>query len=102
MRPKSISLAHELAELVHVIESAQLFAELLVTGGLPDDDAVKRAPKLLEAVLALAAGRVRLLRKVVVGAADVALIEDRNNRALPRVQGDDPDVVLPTPRRRRK
>ena len=83
MKTKTISLAAELADLATVLESAQLIAELLVNGDLPDDDAVNRAPKMLEAVLALAVGRVRLLRKVVIGAADAALIEHRNNRALP-------------------
>jgi hypothetical protein len=43
---------------------------------------------------ALAAGRVRLLRKVVVGAADAGLIVGRQNRAHPHRRGDDPDVVL--------
>jgi len=92
---KSISLVAELAGIADTLESAQLIAELLVTNGLPDDDAVNRAPKMLEAVLSLAVERVRLLRKVVIGAADAALIEHRNNRALPHREGDDPDVVLP-------
>ncbi len=98
----SVSLAAELDELADVIESAQLLAELLATNALPHDDAVSRAPKMLESVLALAAGRVRLLRKVVVGAADAALIENRNNRAFPAREGDDPDVVLPAPHPRRR
>ena len=99
---KTISLAAELAGLEETLESAQLIAELLVTHGLPDDDSVNRAPKMLESVLALAVGRVRLLRKVVIGAADPALIEHRNNRALPHHEGDDPDVVLALPRAKKK
>lgn len=98
---KRVSLADELAELAAVLESAQLIAELLDNGGLPDDDTVARAPKMLEAVLTLAVGRVRLLRKVVIGAADAGLIEHRNNRALSHREGDDPDVVLPVKKPRR-
>ncbi len=95
MRPTKVSLAAELAAIADTLESAQLIAELLVNSGLPDDDTVKRAPRMLESVLALAVGRVRLLRKVVIGAADAGLLEHRNNQALPRGEGDDPDVVLP-------
>ncbi len=91
----AISLAAELAGIADTLESAQLITDVLANGALPDDDTVKRAPKLLQAVLTLAVGRVRLLRKVVIGAADAALIAHRNNRALPHRKGDDPDVVLP-------
>lgn len=96
MKARAISLAAELDGIADTLESAQLITDLLANDGLPDDDAVKRAPKLLRAVLTLAVGRVRLLRKVVIGAADAALIVHRNNRALPHREGDDPDVVLPT------
>ncbi len=95
MKGKTVSLAAELAGIADTLESAQLIAELLVNDALPDDDTVNRAPRMLEAVLSLAVGRVRLLRKVLIGAADAGLIEHRNNRALPHREGDDPDVVLP-------
>ena len=99
--PPKVSLADELAKLADTLEGVQLLAELLATGGLPDDEAVTRAPKMLEAALALAVGRVRLLRKVAIGAADTALLEDRKNRASTRHLGDDPDVTLPQRRHRR-
>lgn len=101
MAPPKVSLAAELATLAVSLEAAQLLAELLATSGLPDDEAVTKVPKMLEAALALAAGRVHLLRKVVIGAADAALLEDRKNRASTRHQGDDPDVTLPQRRHRR-
>lgn len=100
MAPPKVSLADELATLVDTLESAQLLAELLATGGLPDDEAVTRAPKMLEAALALIVGRVRLLRKVVVGSADVALIVGRRNTRDRVAPGEDPDVIL-VPRTRR-
>lgn len=95
MRPVRVSLADELAGLADVLESAQLLAELLVTNAMPDEVTSARAPKMLEAVLALAVGRVRLLRKVVVGAADVEHLVGRHNRSIATVTGDDPDVHLP-------
>lgn len=99
MRSAKVSLADELAELVHALESAQLIAELLVTEGLPDAESRSRAPRMLEAVLALTIERVRLLRKVVIGSVDVENLEARHNRAGQRQRGDDPDVLL-HPRRR--
>lgn len=106
MSAAKVSLADELAELVHVLESAQLIAELLGTEGLPDADSTRRAPKMLEAVLALAIERVRLLRKVVIAAVGVENLVARHNRAGERQRGDDPDVHLPPsaprPARRRR
>jgi hypothetical protein len=106
MRPTKVSLGDELAEVVHVLESAQLIAELLVTEGLPDAESRSRAPRMVEAVLALVIERVRLLRKVVVGAVGVEPLVARHNRAGERQRGDDPDIHLPAsapgPARRRR
>lgn len=106
MKPTKVSLADELAELVHVLESAQLIAERLSTEGLPDADSTSRAPKMLEAVLALTIERVRLLRKVVIGSANIENLVARHNRARERQCGDDPDIHLPPsaprPARRRR
>lgn len=97
-----ISLVDELDALAGVIESAQLLAELLATNGLPDDDSAKRAPRLLETVLAMAQGRIRLLRKVVLEEADVSLLLGRHNRAFGNGSGDDPDVRLSASMLRRR
>lgn len=94
MKANKVSLADELAELVHALESAQLIAELLITEGLPDAESKSGAPKMLEALLALVIERVRLLRKVVIGSADVENLVARHNRAGERQRGDDPDVIL--------
>lgn len=90
-----ISLADELAELADTLEAAQLIAELLVTNAMPDEESSTRAPKMLEAILSLAIGRVRLLRKAVVGGADFSLLVARHNRVGATGRGDDPDVQLP-------
>jgi hypothetical protein len=97
---ESISLAHELAELASVLESAEMLAELLETGSLPDDDAASRAPRMLAAVIEIALHRVRLLRKVVMQQADVALLAGRRNKRDRVAKGEVPDVLL-GPRRRR-
>lgn len=106
MRPVKVSLGDELAEFVHALESAQLIAELLSTEGLPDAESRTRAPKMLEAVLALAIERVRLLRKVVIGSANIENLVARHNRVYGRRGGNDPDVHLPSsaprPARRRR
>lgn len=96
VKTEKVSLADELAAIAEVLESAQLIAELLATNAMPDEYTSERAPKMLEAVLALAVARVRLLRKVVIGAADVRLLVGRNNRAGVAHAGDDPDVHLPS------
>lgn len=100
MKPGGISLADELATLAATLEGVQLLAELLATGALPDDEANARAPKTLEAALAISVGRLRLLRRVVVGSADVALIAGRRNTRDRVAPGEDPDVIL-GPRTRR-
>lgn len=100
MAPPKVSLADELTTLIDSLEGVQVLAELLATDALPDDEAVSRAPRMLEAALALTVGRVRLLRKVVVGGADVALIVGRRNTRDRVAAGEDPDVIL-GPRTRR-
>lgn len=100
MARPTVSLADELAELASVLESAEMLAELLETDGLPDDDAASRAPRMLAAVIELALHRVRLLRKVVLQQADVALLAGRRNKRDRIAKGEDPDVLI-GPRSRR-
>jgi hypothetical protein len=100
MAPSRVSLADELAELALVLESAEMLAELLDTGSLPDDDAASRAPRMLAALIELALHRVRLLRKVVLQQADVALLAGRRNKRDRVAKGEDPDVLLGLRRRR--
>lgn len=96
----TVSLADELATLIDTLEGVQLLAELVATDALPDNEAVINAPKMLEAALAISVGRLRLLRSVVVGSADVALIAGRRNTRDRVAPGEDPDVIL-DPRTRR-
>ncbi len=96
---KTTSLADELAELASVLESAEMLAELLDTGGLPDGDTASRAPRMLAAVIELALHRVRLLRKVVLHQADVGLLVGRRNKRDRIAKGEDPDVLLGQRRR---
>lgn len=100
-RPKTISLVDELAALEDVIESAQMLAELLQNDHLPDLDSRERAPGMLAAVLGLAIGRVKLLRQVVLQQADSGLLVGRHNYRDRVEQGEDPDVLLGAPQRRK-
>ncbi len=105
MAPSKVSLADELAELALVLESAEMLAELLDTDGLPDDElpddeAASRAPRMLAAVIELALHRVRLLRKVVLQQADVALLAGRRNKRDRVATGEAPDVLIGPHRRR--
>lgn len=95
-----VSLAHELSELVSVLESAEMLAELLENDGLPDDDAASRAPRMLAAVIEIALQRVRLLRNVGLQQADVALLLGRRNKRDRVTKTDDPDVLIGSRRRR--
>jgi hypothetical protein len=93
-RGESISLAAELAGLAEALKSAQLIAELLANDSMPSVERAARAPRMLEATLGLVVDRLHLLNKVVVGTADVGLLVNPQNRALKRLPGDDPDVIL--------
>ncbi|MDX2013659.1 MAG: hypothetical protein SFW67_25925 [Myxococcaceae bacterium] len=104
MRPKNVSLVDEFAALGHVIESAEMLAEMIVNGELPDVEAQSRAPKMVAAVLGMAKGRVELLRQVVLRQADPKLLVGRSNYRLGPVQRhEDPDIILgPKARVRRR
>ena len=103
MKPKNVSLVDELAALGHVIESAEMLAEMLADSALPDVDAQSRAPKMLAAVLGMAKGRIELLRQVVLLQADPKLLVGRNNYRLGPVQRhEDPDIILGPQARARK
>ncbi len=95
MRPKTVSLVDELAALGAVIESAEMLAEMLVDGALPDGDAQSRAPKMLASVLGMAKGRIELVRQVVLHQADPKLLVGRCNYRVGPVQPhEDPDIIL--------
>ena len=98
---KRVSLADELAELAAVLESAQLIAELLDNGAMPDAESASRAPRMLAAVLELTRSRMMLLRQVVMQEADVSLLAGRRNQRDRVAPGEDQDVILPAMRRRR-
>ena len=96
-----ISLADELAELAAVLESAQLIAELLDNGAMPDAESAARAPGMLAAVLELTRSRMMLLRQVVIQQADVSLLVGRRNQRDRVAPGEDADVILPAKKQRR-
>lgn len=95
MKPKTVSLVDELAALGDALESAEMLAEMMVNGALPDLDDQARAPRMLAAVLGMAKGRIELLRKVVLGQAESGLLVGRHNfRISPVHAHEDPDIIL--------
>lgn len=89
-----VSLVDELDALADVVESAQLLAELLATSSLPDEDAISRAPRLLTSILAVASGRLRLLRQVALREVDPRHLRGRHNSRREVEVGEDHDLVL--------
>lgn len=96
-----MSVVFELEELRQVLLSGRLLAELLSNEGLPDSWSAEQAPRMLEALFAVAAARVRLLSLVVQEAADAGLLAGPENWS-PEPSEGDPDVLLPrTPKGKR-
>lgn len=91
MAPK-VSLASELADIAAVLEGIEVQAEDLAHGEV----AATRDLHVLAATVGMVRARLLLLRKVVIGATDAALVLDRRSRVDSVHEGDDPDVLLPT------
>ena len=89
-----VSLVDELGGVADAIGSAGLLAELLATNSLPDKHAIADVPRFLASVLSIAEGRIRLLRKIVLGEAAPRHVSGRHNRRDPTVAKGDLDVVL--------
>ena len=103
---KSISLVNELHGLESVLEAAELIADMVANEGMPDAASQARAPILVAAVLDMALGRVRLLRRAVLQQADPLLLAGRYNARQGRVEvWEEPDIFLraaPAPRPKRR
>ena len=92
---KAISLANELVALEGALEAAELIADMMATEGMPDVVSQARAPMLVAAVLDMALGRVRLLRRVVLQQADPLLLAGRYNVRRGRTEPwEEPDIFL--------
>jgi hypothetical protein len=95
---KRLSVVFELEELRQVLLSGRLLADLLANDGLPDTWSAAQAPRMLEALFAVAAARVRLLSLVVQEAAEASLLVGPENWS-PEAPDGDPDVLLPRTRK---
>jgi len=89
--PKA-SLASELSVLESALNGVRVVLEHLTTqaGGDPDPSALEGAIGLL----AIVGARVRLCRRVVVGAEPARTILAPHNAVADRHPADDPDVLL--------
>ncbi len=97
MDDKRLSVVFELEELRQVLLSGRLLADLMANEGLPDSWSAAQAPRMLEALFAVAASRVRLLSLVVQEAAEAELLVGPENWS-PEPADGDPDVLLPRKR----
>jgi hypothetical protein len=93
MDGKKLSMVCELDVIRQQLLTARLLADILANHGLPDEHARTQAPRMLEATLALAAARVRLLSLVVQGAAEPKLLVGPENWAASRTSPED--IILP-------
>lgn len=92
---RGISLALELSTIGEAIDAARLLADEMSTEQFGHEEDFRRAPRLIEGVLALAVARVDLLQRAIRGGLDPRQLTTAYNRPWP--PSDDPeqqDVVL--------
>ena len=87
-----VSLASELSVLESSVDGVRIVLEQLTThaSGTPDPRALDSAIGLL----AIVAARIRLFRRVVIGAEPARTILAPHNTVVDRHPADDPDVLL--------
>ena len=86
-----VSLASELSVLESAVNGVRIVLEhLTVQASSPDPRALEGAVGLL----AIVAARVRLCRRVVIGAEPARTILAPHNAVADRHPADDPDVLL--------
>lgn len=90
--PLKVSLASELSVLESAVSGIRIVLEQLTmqASGRPDPRAIEAAIGLLTIVTA----RVRLCRRVVIGAEPARTILAPHNAVADRHPADDPDVLL--------
>jgi len=90
-----ISIGLELEVLSDAIDAARLPADEITTEHFGREQDFRRAPKLIEAVLALAVARLDLLQRAIGGGVDPRCLATAYNQPLPL--SDDPeqqDLIL--------
>jgi hypothetical protein len=87
-----VSLSSELSVLESAVNGVRIVLEHVTmhAGGSPDPHALESAVGLL----AIVAARVRLCRRVVIGAEPARTIVAPHNVVVDRHPADDPDVLL--------
>jgi hypothetical protein len=87
-----VSLASELSVLEASLNGVRIVLEHLTTqpSGSPDTRAIESAIGLI----AVIAARIRLCRRVVIGAEPARTILAPHNAVVDRHPGDDPDILV--------
>lgn len=100
---KTVSLNGELAELCDALDAALMITGALQNEGLSTQDETRRAPGAIRAVVSLVSCRLKNLGQLVRGTLDAEGFCARHNAGPTRVfLGEEPDVLIPTRRRRSK
>lgn len=98
-RRRALALTYETSDVEDALACAQMVAEAMATGHLATEEDGRRAPRAIAAVLRLVTGRIRLLRKAMLGDLDPAVLWHPGNDALPeRTEGRGPCLTERTPR----
>jgi hypothetical protein len=92
---RAISLAFELAAAERAVEGARVLAGQVRAGAFINSADGDLAPAALSALLATAAGRLRVVRAAIRQTANLAQLTAAHNEApAERLPSDDPDVRL--------
>jgi len=90
-----ISIGLELATISDGIDAARLLANELRTEQFGYEEDFRRAPRLIEAVLALAVARLDLLQRAIGGSVDPHWLATAYNQPLPPIDdAEQQDVIL--------
>jgi hypothetical protein len=87
-----VSVASELSVLESAINGVRITVEYVVTQASSSAD--RRALESIVGLLAVVAARIRLCRRVVIGAEPARVILAPHNTVIERHPADDPDVFL--------
>ena len=91
-RSPKVSLASELSVLESAVNGVRTVLEHLTVQGSEGSDRCTAEGAI--GLLAIIAARVRLCRRVVIGAEPARTILAPHNTVVDRHPGDDPDVLL--------
>ena len=101
-RPRNVSLACELDDMLGLVQGASFTAEALINGDFANEWARRTAPRALRSTLVLLADRIKALQRAVVGERDPAFLQNPFNDAAANAAEEDLLLKAWTPEQRRR